>query len=324
MAETPRLLGIVGPTASGKSALALELAQEHDAEIVSCDSLQVYRGLDIGSAKPTAAEQASIPHHLIDVVDPGDEFSVAEYARLGRAAVGAVAERGRVPLVVGGTGLYLRGLLEGLFAGPARVASLRARLEGMARRFGDERLHRLMRAIDPAAAARVPPRDRVRTVRALEVFLLTGRRLSEHHAEHRQRPAGRLRGFRTLVIGLAPAREALRARVVARTRAMLDGGLLDEARDLVARGLGQERPLRAIGYRQAVAAIEGRLARAELEGEIVRATMRYAKRQMTWFRHQAQVLWFPSAEGAHLVADRWLRGEETGGVAEFDRGARPE
>ena len=182
MVAAPAVVAVVGPTASGKSALALDLAKERGGEIVSCDSLQVYRGLDIGSAKATAEERAAVPHHLIDVVDPDQEFSAADYARLARAAIDAIESRGRLPIVAGGTGLYLRALRRGLFAGPSRDPDLRRRLEGIAERGGDARLHRMLARVDPESAARIEKSDRLRVIRALEVFRASGRSLSEHDA----------------------------------------------------------------------------------------------------------------------------------------------
>jgi tRNA dimethylallyltransferase len=304
-----RLIAIVGPTASGKSALALRLARECACEIVSCDSLQVYRGLDIGSAKPTREERASVPHHLIDVVEPDEDFSAADYARLARAAIAEIAGRGRLPLVVGGTGLYLRALLEGLFEGPSRDQALRGRLEALAERHGDARLHRLLRHVDPEAAARLPPTDRLRIVRALEVYWLTGRPLSDHHRE--QSSGGGLEGFAVLVLGLEPSREVLREAVERRTRQMLAAGLVEEVRRLLARGYGPElRPLRAIGYRQATLLLQGRSTEQQAQRDIVTETMRYAKRQRTWFRHQAQVVWCPDADAARERALTWLAASE--------------
>jgi tRNA dimethylallyltransferase len=300
---TARLVAIVGPTASGKSALALRLAAERGGEIVSCDSLQVYRGLDVGSAKPTPEERRAVAHHLIDVVDPDAAFSAADYARLGRAALADVAGRGRLPLVVGGTGLYLRALLEGLFEGPSRDEDLRLRLTRLAERFGDARLHRVLGRVDAAAAARIHPRDRVRVVRALEVFRATRRPISEHHSTE-ARP---LTGFTVLTLGLLPSREALRLAVEQRTRAMLEGGLIEEVRSLLERGYAPElRPLRAIGYRQAVDVVAGRTTVAQAERDIVTETMQYAKRQRTWFRHQSAVVWCPDPEVARSRALEWL------------------
>jgi tRNA dimethylallyltransferase len=302
---THLLIAIVGPTGSGKSALALRLAAEAAGEVVSCDSLQVYRGLDIGSAKATAAERAAVPHHLLDVVDPDQDFSAAEYARLARAAVREVAGRGRLPIVAGGTGLYLKALLHGLFEGPSRDEAFRRRLEAIGERRGDARLHRLLARLDPETAARVTPRDRVRIIRALEVRRATGRPIGELHRSG----AEPLRGFETLVVGLAPDRARLREAVARRTREMFAGGLLEEVRGLLARGYGgQLRPLQAIGYRQAVAALAGRLGAAEAEAEVVTETLRFAKRQMTWFRHQADVRWCDGAEAAATLVREWLAG----------------
>ena len=297
------LVAIVGPTASGKSALALRLARERSGEIVSCDSLQVYRGLDVGSAKATRAERAEVEHHLLDVAEPGEVFSAADYARLARAALDAVRARGRLPIVAGGTGLYLRALLVGLFEGPPRDEALRRRLEALGERFGDERLHRLLGRVDPVAARRIGPRDRVRVVRALEVYRATGRPISQEQG----RGSEPLRGYRTLLVGLDPGRDALRLAVLARTRRMLEAGLIDEVRGLVSRGLDPlARPLQAIGYRQALSVLRGEMTVEEAESAIVTATMRFAKRQMTWFRHQADVQWFARADEAHEAVLAWL------------------
>ena len=306
-AVAPPVVAIVGPTAAGKSALALALARERDGEIVCCDSLQVYRGLDIGSAKATAEEQAAVRHHLLDVVEPDQAFSAAEYSRRGRAALADIAARGRLAVVAGGTGLYLRALLHGLFEGPSRDEPLRGRLEGIAARWGDHRLHRMLAAVDPAAAARIAPRDRVRVVRALEVFRSTRRPISEHHREHHGGGADPLRGHDVLVLGLDPPREALRAAVERRTAEMLARGLQDEVEGLLDRGYAADlRPLRAIGYRQAVALVRGEMEADHARRAIVAETMRYAKRQMTWFRNQTQATWFPSAGAALAAARAWL------------------
>ncbi len=302
MADALRLIAVVGPTASGKSALALRLAKGRGGEIVSCDSLQVYRGLDVGSAKASADERRRIRHHLLDVVDPDQHFSAADYARRGRAALLEIAGRGALPIVAGGTGLYLRALLGGLFEGPSRDAALRQRLERMARRFGDARLHRLLARVDPEAAGRTSPRDRVRVVRALEVYRTSGRTISEHQ----RAPLQPLEGYDVLVVGLAPLRDALLRAVERRTDGMLATGLLDEVRGLLARYPADLRPLQAIGYRQAVAVVQGRMDLAQARRDMVKDTMRYAKRQMTWFRHQAKVQWFADAEAAHQAATEWI------------------
>jgi len=300
------LIVVAGPTASGKSTLALRLARERGGEIVSCDSQQVYRGLDIGTAKPSAAERAAVPHHLLDVAEPIEPFSAADFARLGRTALGEIRARGRLPIVAGGTGLYLRALLHGLFEGPSRDEALRARLERLAARHGDARLHRLLARVDAPAAGRIAPRDRVRVVRALEVYFRTGRPISAEQREGVE-PLG---GFRSLVIGLDPGRTRLREAVVARTRRMMEDGLVAEVGRVVATGVPAEaRPLRSIGYRQAVAVLRGEMTEAEAEAAIVTATMRFAKRQMTWFRHQEPgIRWFSDGESALAAATAWLDG----------------
>jgi tRNA dimethylallyltransferase len=303
LAHPPKLIALVGPTASGKSALALRLAADHGGEIVSCDSLQVYRGLDIGSAKPTGEERRRVRHHLIDVVDPGQHFSAADYARLARAAVEEIAGRGALPIVAGGTGLYLRALLGGLFEGPSRDAALRERLERIARRHGDARLHRLLARVDPVAAARTAPRDRVRVIRALEVYRASGRPITEHQRQ----PLQGLEGYEVLTVGLSPPREALLKAVERRTDEMLERGLIDEVRALLGRYPPDLRPLQAIGYRQAVAVAQARMDLPQARRDIVRETMRYAKRQMTWFRHQAAARWFADAGSAHELAAAWIQ-----------------
>jgi tRNA dimethylallyltransferase len=304
----PRLIAIVGPTGAGKSALALRVAGEWPAEIVSCDSLQVYRGLDIGSAKPSVEERRLVPHHLIDVRDPREGFSAAEYARDARAAAADIAGRGRLTLLVGGSGLYFRAFFRGLFEGPARDEPFRARLEGLAARFGDARLHRLLRRVDPESAARIAAADRVRVVRALEVYRATGRTIGAHHRE----PVRGLSGFEALVVGLDPERGALRRAVERRSQAMLDRGLVAEVTGLLASGCSPELPaLRAIGYLQVVTLVRGGCSREEALRRMVTETMRYAKRQMTWFRREPAVSWFPDA-GSALVAVRAFLGSAPG------------
>jgi tRNA dimethylallyltransferase len=297
------LIGIIGPTASGKSELALRLAREWPAEIVSCDSLQVYRGLDIGSAKPAREELDEIPHHLIDVVDLDQSFSAADYAALARSVLSGIVERRRLPILAGGAGLYLRALLEGLFPGPSRHPIIRARFEALADRYGNQGLHRMLRRVDPEAAARIAMPDRVRIVRALEVFWLTGRPISEWQRENH----GALQGFDTHLVGLNPPRDELRQRVSRRARAMLQAGLIQEVLGLLERGCDCGiRPLQAIGYREALAHIQGRIAAEQLLPSIINATMRYAKRQMTWFRNQIGAEWHTNLESAYASVSSWL------------------
>jgi tRNA dimethylallyltransferase len=298
----PRLIAIVGPTASGKSALALALAELVPAEIVSCDSVQVYRGFDVGSAKATAEERARVPHHLLDLAPPDGDFSAAEYARLARGAIGEISRRGRLPLVVGGTGLYFRALFRGLFEGPPRDDALRARLTALADRHGVARLHRLLRRRDPAAAARIASRDLVRIVRALEVVYRTGRPISEHQRD----PPQPLLGYHALFLGLDPGREGLRQSIVARTRGMLAAGLLAEVQWLVEKHGPSLRPLRAVGYRQAADVLAGRLSAAQLEPEIVKETLRFAKRQRTWFRKEPGIQWLEAPREGLRAARDWL------------------
>ena len=240
------------------------------------------------------------------MADPRESYSAAEFARTARLALDDIRARGRLAIVAGGTGLYLRALLHGLFEGPSRDEALRARLESLASRHGDARLHRRLAHVDPAAARRIAPRDRVRVVRALEVWFRTGRPISEEH-----RGGGTpLAGFRPFLVGLAPDRARLREAVAARTSRMLADGLVDEVRGLLAAGVPADaRPLQAIGYRQAMAVVRGERTQAQAELEIVAATMRFARRQMTWFRHQEPGLrWFAAAEDARAAALEWLDG----------------
>jgi tRNA dimethylallyltransferase len=299
------LVAIVGPTASGKSALGLELALEVGGEIVSCDSLQVYRGLDIGSAKASLEERRRVRHHLIDVVSPGEVFSAADYARLARKAVAEIAERGHLPLVVGGSGLYLRALLHGLFEGPSRNERLRRRLDRLADSGGEGRLHRMLSRVDPVAARRIHPRDRVRLVRALEVYFHAGEPLS---SMHRQQPDA-LEGFRVRVVGLAPPRDVLREAIRRRTTDMFRAGLVGEVGALLASGLLPTlRPLQAIGYRQALSVVLGQSDEQAAEAATAVATAQFAKRQMTWFRHQADVEWHEDPAAAKAAILAWLAG----------------
>jgi tRNA dimethylallyltransferase len=290
------LLVIIGPTASGKSAAALTLAAERGGEIISCDSMQVYRGLDIGTAKPGADERARVPHHLIDVAEPGEEFSAARWAALADRAIAEVRARGRQPIVVGGTGLYLRALRFGLVEAPPRDLALREKFQAE-ERAQPGALHARLATVDPEAAARLQPRDLVRIVRALEVAALTGTPLSRHHAAHA--PVERY-PMRVALIDPGPA---LDAAIVARAARMLDAGLVDEtrrAREKFGAGLAA---LGAVGYREAAAFLDGKLTRDELPAAIARATRRYARRQRTWFKKEPGARHFSSV-GALLELER--------------------
>ena len=278
----PPLTVIAGPTASGKSALALELAQRTGAEIISADSQQVYRHFDIGTAKPSAEELSLVPHHLVSVVEPLEPFSAAEFQRRADEAIRQVRARGRPVLVVGGTGLYLRVLLHGVVEAPGALPALRAELEAVAASQGRAEVHRRLAEVDPESAAQLSPNDLVRTVRALEIHAATGKPASEFrraHAFTQDRYAYRL-------AVLEPPREALYATIDARTRAMFERGLLEEVEGLLARGYADAAPMRSVGYVQARAVVEGRLTREQGMAEAAQETRRYAKRQLTWFRKE--------------------------------------
>lgn len=283
------LVAVVGPTGSGKSELALALAGEFAGEIVNCDSLQVFRHFDIGTAKLPEAEWRAIPHHLLSAADPGELFTAGEYARRARLVVEAIAARGHLPVIAGGTGFYLRALLDGLFDGPERDPGLRDRLAArQARRPAS--LHRLLARFDPRAAARIHQNDVPKTMRALEVCLLTRRPLTEAFARGRTP----LQGFRTLKLGLLPDRGALNRRLDARCARMFESGLVEEVRGILALGWsGREKPFESHGYRQALALLRGQMTLAEAVADAQLGTRQYAKRQITWFRREPGLEWLP-------------------------------
>lgn len=300
------MVAVVGPTGTGKSELALRIAEEFHGEIVNCDSLQLYRYFDIGTAKLPVEERRGIPHHLMDVLDPDEIFSAGEYARRARQILHEIASRDALPVVVGGTGFYLRALVDGLFAGPERDAALRDRLiERERRRPGS--LHRLLGRFDPGSLQRVHARDVQKTIRALEVCLAARRPMSRMFA------AGRdpLEGFRVLKIGLDPPREALYARLDARCRHMFEHGLVEETQAILARGfLASEKPFESHGYKQALELLRGRMSLDEAIESAQRNTRRYAKRQWTWFRKEPGVEWcggFGAEDATQTLALKQVR-----------------
>jgi len=288
---------LAGPTASGKTRLAVEVALRVGAEIVSADSQQVYRGLDVGTAKPTPEERARVPHHLVDVVEAGEGMDAARWSALADRAIGEIAARGRLPLVVGGTGLYLRALLRGVVAAPPRDPELRARLAEEAERLGRAALHARLAAVDPEAARRIRPNDLVRVVRALEIAA-GGRTQSELFAGH-QFAARRYR-YRYLALDLP--REELHRRIEARARAIASGGILEEARALLAR-FGPALPKLPIGYADAAAAARGEFGPEELARRIAVEHRRYARRQLIWLRREADLEWLKPPFEPDAVAD---------------------
>lgn len=280
----PSVVVLLGPTGSGKTALSLALAERFNGEIVSCDSVAVYRGMDLGTAKPTIAERADVPHHVIDIADPDQAFTAGEYSRRARAALDEIACRGRLPIVTGGTGLYLRALTEGLFGGPARSEGLRERLRLRAQACGSVWLHRILKRIDPASAARIHANDTPKLIRAIEVCLAARKPMSEVLARDP------LTGFRLLRIGLNPARADLYERLNKRCAEMFAAGLLEETRQLLVR-YGPVKALDSLGYRQAREVLDGTLTEEAAIAAAQQGHRNYAKRQLTWFRREPDVHW---------------------------------
>jgi tRNA dimethylallyltransferase len=277
-----RFVAVLGPTASGKSALALALAERAGGEIVACDSQQVYIGMDIGTAKPTRAERARVPHHALDLVRPDEPFHAARWAAVARAAIADIVARGRLPIVVGGTGLYYRALVAGLFDAPPPDPEIRARHRADAAAGGVEALHARLAGVDPEAAAGIRTRDLVRISRALEVYEQTGEPISVL-----RRRAAPPAGLAPRVLLLDPPLDVLRARIAARVDAMIAAGFLDEVRALRAAGYGPTlKPLQALGYAQLGAVVDGTATLSDAVADTVRATNAYARRQRTWFRGQ--------------------------------------
>jgi tRNA dimethylallyltransferase len=286
-ASLPLLVVILGPTASGKTALSVALAQEFDGEIVNCDSVAMVREFDIGTAKPSGQERARAPHHLFDCIDPTEYMTAGEYARQARQVLAEISGRGHLPIVVGGTGLYLRALLEGLFPGPQRSEELRERLRESAARRGPDHLHRVLRRLDRAGAERVHANDVPKLIRAIEVCLASRQKMSELWQKGRDP----LRGFRILRVGLDPDRAALYSRINQRGRGMFETGLVEETKNLLEKCGPTARPLASLGYKQAVQLLRGEVTKDQAVQEAQQAHRNYAKRQMTWFRREADVTW---------------------------------
>jgi tRNA dimethylallyltransferase len=301
---------ILGPTASGKTRLALDLAHLFNGEIVSCDALQVYRHMDIGTAKVSKFEREQVRHHMLDVQDPDKDFSAGDYQRLAREAIQEIHGCGHVPFVVGGTGFYLRALIDGLFEGPGRSDELRARMRSIIRRRNAAVLHHALQRVDPISSARIAAADAERIIRAYEVYLLTGKTMTWWQ----QQVKDALIGYRWLKIGIEIPRETLYARINQRVNMMFEGGLLDEVRDLLQSFPRQAHAFKAIGYRQAIDCLDGKLTLSQAIEETQKESRHYAKRQITWFRSDREIHWLNGQRthtelkklAADLISD-WLQ-----------------
>ena len=313
MVGGPPVLAVLGPTASGKSALGLALAERYGGEIINCDSTAVYRGFDIGTDKLPLDQRRGIPHHLIDIAEPTEVYTAAGFARDAERAIRDIHARGRLPILVGGTGFYYRALTRGLFPGPGADDALRGRLDRVADRRGVERLHRMLQRADPVAAARIMPRDRKRLVRALEVYLTTGRPLTEHFAD----TASRIADCDVIAMALRLPAALTAERVARRVDEQFARGIVDEVKGLLARGIPPTaRPFGGLVYRQVMEMLGGVRGEAETRALIVQENRRYARRQLIWFRKEPNLVWF---EGPGERPDTLTHVEH----ALSDRGVRP-
>jgi len=305
--KTKILVAIVGPTATGKSTLGIEIAERFGGEVISCDSTAVYRGFDIGTDKVPLKDRRGIPHHLIDVVDPRENYSAARYATDAAAVIFETSARGRLPILVGGTGLYYRALTRGLFPGPGRDSDLRERLSALSDRYGVERLHRLLHYIDPESADRIHARDVKRLIRALEVYYLTGRPLTRHFEETRSL----LAGYSIVGIALRQSSETTAVKVARRVEDQLNEGLVDEVRRLRDAGIPDSAaPFGGMVYRQVLAFLNGVGTEESTQDDIIRANRRYARRQLIWFRKEPNLHWIQVDDGsvyACRVAEQIVR-----------------
>jgi tRNA dimethylallyltransferase len=294
---------IIGPTASGKTALALAVARATGGEIVNCDSVAMYRDFEIGTAKPSSAARAEIPHHLVECVEPTASVTAGEYARMGRQVLREISARGRLPIVSGGTGLYLRALLEGLFPGPQRSEDLRNRLRQRVEEHGPEHLHRILSRLDPASAQRIHANDVPKVIRAIEVCLASRRPMTELWKEGREP----LQGFRILRFGLAPEREDLYARINQRAAEMFQQGLVAETERLWKKYGDAARPLTSLGYKQAMQVVRGEIGEKPALEAAQQAHRNYAKRQMTWFRQEPEVRWLKGFGDDAVIQEEVLK-----------------
>jgi tRNA dimethylallyltransferase len=300
-------IAILGPTGSGKSRLGASLALRFHGEIVSCDALQVYQGMDIGTAKATRQERALLAYHMLDLRTPSDDFSAGDYQRLARKALDEIRSRNRVPFVVGGTGFYFRALTEGFFEGPGRSPWLRARLRRIVDRRGSRSLHAALGRVDPTAAARIAPADSARIIRAYEIYLMTGKTMTCWQ----QRPRDALQGFRWLKLGISWPREILYQGIDRRVEEMFEGGFVEEVRSLLGRFSRNSQAFKAIGYRQIAEYLEGKCSLECAREDTKMESRRYAKRQLTWFRSKRDILWLEAAadladlepQSAHHIAE---------------------
>lgn len=285
----PKIVAVLGPTASGKSALGLSLAEGCDGEIISCDSTAVYRGFDIGTDKVSIAEQRAVRHHLVDIVDPVEGYTAAQFARDAERAIREIHGRGKLPILVGGTGFYYRALTRGLFPGPGADEALRSRLDRIADRKGPERLHRMLQSVDPESARRVMPRDRKRLVRALEVYFASGESLTSHFSRTRSLVAD----CDIIAVALSLPAALTAERVARRVKAQFARGIVEEVRGLLAKGVPPEaRPFGGLVYRQVMEMLQGVRDEAATEELIARENRRYARRQLIWFRKEPNLTWF--------------------------------
>jgi len=309
------LVVLAGPTASGKTALSIQLAQQFSGEIVSCDSVAVYRRMEIGSAKPTLEERELVPHHLIDVAWPDEQFTAGDYSRLAREALDGISQRGRLPIVAGGTGLYLRALIDGLFPAPKARPELRERLRQREERRGPGHLHRMLTRLDRNAAAAIHANDTPKIIRAIEVSLSREGDERKPMTEQWQKGRDRLEGYSILRLGLTPPRAELYERINLRAAAMFNRGLVEETDRLIERYGRECRALGTLGYSQAADLLAGRISREEAVAAAQQGHRNYAKRQLTWFRREPEMHWLQGlgsdeavVEEASLLVGRFLQG----------------